>query len=142
MRYGIEIWKEWNLDDPNEKLPWGELWANFSFRSTDFSTREVGRQVYYFQPKFGWHLGGGIETYLRADIVYSDVNDYWLNMADYGVGLRFEPWRKIGDTNDLLRKFKMFAEVLGVSYLKDRPQDLNKEVSSDIRFGVDFSYGR
>jgi hypothetical protein len=36
----------------------------------------------------------------------------------------------------------MFAEVLGVSYLKDEPTDLNNKVDSDVRFGIEFSYGR
>lgn len=147
VRYGVEIWHEWNLDDPDFGRPWAELWTNFSTRSTNFSTLESSSYVIYFQPKIGWHLGQGIEIYLRGDVTSSDRDDYWLNIADYGVGLRFEPWRSEGQASDLFRKFKMFAEVLGVSYLKDKPTDLappepNKEVSSDVRFGVEFSYGR
>jgi len=141
-RYGLEIWHEWNLDKADESLPWGELWANLSARSTNFSTRESNNYVLYFQPKIGRHLGNGIGVYLRADIAYSDLDDYWLNVADYGVGIRFEPWRKSGGENDIFRKFKMFAEVLGVSYLKDKPEDPKKEVDMDVRFGIDFSFGR
>lgn len=141
-RYGIEVWHEWNLDKADESLPWGELWANYSSRSTNFSTQEANRQVLYFQPKIGRHLGGGVGIYLRGDLTYSDTDDYWLNVADYGVGVRFEPWRRSGAENDLLRKFKMFAEILGVSYLKDKPPDSNKEVATDVRFGIDFSFGR
>ncbi|MEE8638306.1 MAG: hypothetical protein V3T21_04580 [Candidatus Margulisiibacteriota bacterium] len=141
-RYGIEVWHEWNLDKIDENLPWGELWANLSVRSTNFSTMESNNYVLYFQPKIGKHLGKGVEVYLRADITSSDRDDYWLNIADYGVGVRFEPWRKNGGKNDLFRKFKMFAEILWVSYLKDKPTDPNKEVSTDVRLGIDFSFGR
>lgn len=141
-RYGIEVWHEWNLDRADESLPWGELWANLSVRGTNFSTAESNNYVLYFQPKIGKHLGKGVEVYLRADVTSSDRDDYWLNIADYGVGVRFEPWRKNSGANDLFRKFRMFAEFLGVSYLKDKPTDPNKEVLTDVRFGIDFSFGR
>lgn len=142
-RYGFDLWHEWNLDNPDESIPWGELWSNLSWRSTSFSwRREFNDYIFYFQPKVGWHLGKGIETYLRGDLTYSGKSDYWLNVADYGVGIRFEPWRRMSGSNEFLKKFKMFVEVLGVSYLKDKPPEPNKEVSSDIRFGIDFSYGR
>jgi hypothetical protein len=83
-----------------------------------------------------------VETYLKADLTYSPRGDYWLNVIDYGAGVRFEPFRKKGNEKDIFRKFKMFVEVLGVSYLKDKPADTNKQVASDLRFGIDFSYGR
>lgn len=135
VRYGIDLWHEWNLDTPNPAYPWGELWANVSFRSTNFSWTDFNGYILYFQPKLGIHLGRGIEPYVRADVTASDKADYWLNVADYGVGIRFEPWRET-------TKFKMFAEILSVSYLKDKPTDPNKTVSSDVRFGIDFSFGR
>jgi hypothetical protein len=144
-QYGIEVYYEWNQDDPDRRLPWGELWMKYSSRDTNFGWEEFKDYVLYFQPKFGMHLGEGIGAYLRADLTSSGKEgaDYsFLNIADYGVGVRFEPWRSTGETNDLFRKFKMFAEVLGVSYLKDKPTDPQKEVSSDVRFGIEFSYGR
>ena len=139
LRYGLDLWYEWNLDGPIESLPWGELWANFSARSTNFSTLEAASYIFYFQPKIGRHVGNGIEIYLRGDVTYSNRDDSWLNAADYGVGLRIEPWRKTEAADNLLKKFKMFVEVLGFSYLKDKPAN---PVSSDVRFGIDFSYGR
>ena len=146
-RYGIDLWQEWNLDSPDESLPWGELWTNLSYRDTNFVWRgeEFKTYVFNFQPKFGKHFGRGIEAYLRADAVMSPKSGpsySFLNVADYGVGIRFEPWRKTDIDNDFLKKFKMFIEVLGISYLKDKPADPTKNVASDVRFGVDFSYGR
>ena len=139
-RYGIDLWHEWNLDNPDISNFWGELWANLSYRNTNFGWEPTGfnNWILYFQPKIGRHLGRGIEMYLKGDITASGkqgVDYYFLNIADYGVGIRFEPWR---DTT----KFKMFAEILSVSYLKDKPADLTKTVSSDVRFGIDFSFGR
>jgi len=147
-RYGIEIYREWNLDNPDIGAPWGELWTKLDWRETNFGWEDFNDYVLYLQTKFGRHLSDGIEVYLRADITASgkDTPDYYfLNIADYGVGLRFEPWRQIGKTNDLLRKFKMYAEILGVSYLRHTPEDATppgQSVSSDVRFGVEFSYGR
>ncbi len=153
-RYGFDLWHEWNLDKADESFPWGEIWANLSYRTTNFgwptATGEApsfNDYVFYFQPKIGRHLGRGIEAYIRADLVMSGKEGpsyYFLNMADYGIGIRFEPWRNAfkPDQDSLLKKFKMFAEVLGVSYLKDKPTDPNKEVNKDVRFGIDFSYGR
>jgi len=146
-RYGIDLWHEWNLDEVDDGLPWGELWMNLSMRETNFGWEPGGFNdwVFYFQPKLGRHLGNGIQAYLRADLTMSGKEGpsyYFLNIADYGLGVRFEPWRQGGAQNDLLRKFKMYAEILGVSYLKDKPADPNKQVATDARFGIDFSFGR
>lgn len=141
-RYGLEVYHEWNLDNPIESVPWGELWSKLDYRSTNFSASAFDTYILYFQPKIGKHLGRGIETYLRADLTSSPKSDYWLNVLDYGVGVRFEPFRKKGNEKDIFKKFKMFIELLGVSYLKDQPGEANKQVASDLRFGMDFSYGR
>jgi len=142
VRNGIEVYHEWNLDNPDETKPWAEMWGNLSYRSTNFTSWETGSRVLYLQPKFGIHLGGGIGVYLLADVISSTDDSYWLNTTDYGVGIRFEPWRQTGAPNDLFRKFKMFLEAVGLSYTKDRPTDPNNDVTSDVRFGVEFTYGR
>ena len=142
LRAGFDLWHEWNLDNPDMNNYWGELWSNLSYRSTNFSWTEFNNYIFYFQPKVGRHLGRGIEAYLVGYAVVSGQNDYWLNNAAYGVGIRFEPWRALMYENVLVRKFKMFAEALAVSYFKGRPADPLKDVSSDMRIGIDFSSGR
>lgn len=146
-RYGLDLWHEWNLDNPDHGKFWGEIWANLSYRNTNFGWEPDGFKdwILYFQPKIGRHLGRGIEVYLKGDVTASGkqgADYYFLNISDYGAGIRFEPWRQTADKDSLLKKFKMFAEVLAVSYLRDKPADPNKMVSSDVRFGIDFSYGR
>jgi hypothetical protein len=144
-RYGLDLWHEWNLDKLDETLPWGEIWANLSHRETNFGWEPFNDYVLYLQPKFGRHLGRGIEVYLRSDLTYSGKSGSsysFLNIADYGAGIRFEPWRRIETANDLLRGFKMFVEALGVTYLKDKPLIATNTVSSDLRFGVEFTNGR
>lgn len=141
-QYGLELWHEWNLDHANADIPWAELWSKLVYKKTNFSWTDFSTYIFYFQPKIGKHLGGGAEIYAKADITTSPNDSYWLNTADYGVGFRFEPFRNEMNDNEFIRKFKIFAEVLGCSYLKDAPTDLAKKVSSDARFGIDFSYGR
>lgn len=144
VRYGVDIWHEWNIDNADRTKPWGELWLNWAYRETNFGWEEFKSTVCYFQPKFGWHLHKGIGVYLKADYVATSkqgTDYYFLNMLNPGVGIRFEPFRD-SQKDNIFRKFKMFAEVLSVSYLKNRPTDPNKDVSSDVRFGIDFSYGR
>lgn len=141
-RYGLDLWHEWNLDAPNLDDFWGELWSNLSFRSTNFDWTDFNGYIFYFQPKLGRHLGQGVEVYLRGDLTTSDKTSYWLNVMDYGLGIRLEPWRETANPDEFIRKFKIFAEALSISYLKDKPTDPNKTVSSDFRVGVDFSWGR
>ena len=90
-------------------------------------------------------LDEAIKVYWRGDVTYSHKSGpsySFLNIADYGVGIRFEPFRNRTQPAELLHKFNMFAEVLGVSYLKEQPATAGNVVSSDVRFGVDLSYGR
>jgi hypothetical protein len=143
--YGVEIYHEWNQDNPDLKKPWGELWLKAMHRDTNFGWETFHTYVYFAQPKFGLHLNNEIGVYLRGDITGSGKNTpayYYLNMLDYGVGIRFEPMRKYSKANDLLRKLKMYLEVLTVSYLNNIPPDPSNYISSDVRFGVEFSYGR
>lgn len=142
LRYGIELWHEWNQDNPDLKIFWSELYLNLCSRSTNFSAAEENPTILLFQPKIGRYLGPGLEVYAKADIALSDKTDYWLNTAAYGMGIRFEPWRQNAAGNSFFKKFKMFIEVLKVSYFKDLPAETNKTVSKDVRFGIDFSYGR
>src|SRR3989338_1566253 len=80
LRYGLDLWHEWNLDNPDVTNYWGELWSNFSFRSTNFSYTDFNGYIIYLQPKIGKHLGRGIEPYVKLDLTYSDKPDYWLNI--------------------------------------------------------------
>lgn len=142
VRFGFDLWQEWNLENPSENYLWGELWSNLSYRTTNFGWETFENYIFYYQQKIGRHLGRGIEVYVRGDVVVSGkegASYYFLNKADYGAGIRFEPWRRWSTADNLFRKFKMFIEVLGLTYLKDQPAN---PVTSDVRFGVDFSYGR
>lgn len=142
FRIGLDLWHEWNLNEPDNKYPWAEVWGNLSYRDTNFTDKDIPKfktYLLYLQSKNGIHLPGGVRPYIANYLTVSSCPEPWFNRWDYGMGVRFEPFREQKDPPELLRKFKMYMEVLGISWLaqKDplRPQN-------DMRFGIDFTYGR
>jgi hypothetical protein len=158
-RVGAEIWHTWNQPVPSvaedrSKL-WGELWAHVSYRNTNFGYERILDQrfdnyILFFQPKVGIFLPRlfdnlSFEPYLKLDLMISGKNYYYLNMLDYGAGLRFRPLESgnlFGMNVEPLKKLKFFAEMLAVAYLKDRPPTGTDFITYDFRVGVDFDYGR
>jgi hypothetical protein len=154
VRYGFDLWHEWNQkqtfktdDAVDYEQPWAEVWSNLSYHSTNFNQKDFNAYIFNLQPKWGIYLNpadeGLTEPYVKADLIISSKTgatwDY-LNRADVGLGIRFEPFRK-GDPdeiNPLIFKFKAFGEVLAVTYLNGvngtRP-------STDVRVGLDFTLG-
>lgn len=143
FRIGIDLWREWNLSTPNYSLFWGELWTNFSYRDTNFydtvNFNKFQTYVAFQQLKVGRHFPGGIKPYVAIYVNKSGSSKAWLNNIIYGIGLRMEPFREQEATPVLLRKFKMFLEVLNVSLLAE--QDPTRP-TSDFRFGVECTEGR
>lgn len=144
-RFGLDAWHEWNLKEIDPKVPWAEVWGNLSYRQTNFiaeannfPNNQFNTYLLYLQTKWGMHLGGGIRPYLCSYLTYSGASKSWLNSFFYGIGLRMEPFREQNDPPEILRKFKMFVEVLGVSWLKEN----EGRPISDLRFGIDFTFGR
>ena len=141
FRVGLDLWHEWNLNEPDNKYPWAEVWGNLSYRDTNFIDKYIPKfktYLLFLHTKMGVHLPGGVRPYLTTDLTASSRPEAWYNSLYYGVGVRFEPFCEQKDPPELLRKFKMYMEVLGISWLaqKDsRPQN-------DMRFGIDFTYGR
>jgi hypothetical protein len=152
-RFGLDLWYEWNQRQEGAdnsgfdyKKPWGETWANFSYRTTNFYQSDFNNMIIWMQARNGLYWGGGgkgsilFEPYLRTDLTLSGRKDFWLNNFIYGLGMRVQPFRKDVKINPLLYKLKIFLEVLGIAYLNERPQD--GRPNTDIRFGIDFSLGR
>ncbi len=144
-RFGIDLWHEWNLKDINYSAPWAEMWGNLSYRKTDFLALannfpgdKFDTYLLYLQTKFGFHLGGGIRPYLATYLTSSGVSKSWLNSLYYGVGLRMEPFREQKDSPEILRKFKMFIEVLNIAWLNEN----EGRPSNDLYFGIDLTFGR
>ena len=153
-RSGVEIWHTWNEPGPyvveNRHMLWGELWAHASYRTTNFGYDKLDNYIAYFQPKVGIYLfkffdNLSIEPYFKADVIESGKTYSYLNNMDYGVGVRIRPFvsgKLFGFDLQPLKKLKFFVESLAASYLKDNPREGNDFVNHDVRFGIDFDYGR
>ncbi len=150
VKYGIDIWHEWNLDKPNPFVPWAELWSNFSYRNTNFQSAWAdslfgsfqGSYLFYFQPKIGWHLGRRAEPYLKAELVSCSQSFSWFNNLAYGLGIRVEPFRD--EPSHIFRKLKVFAEYMKINYTRSHPAENpppSQKPDNDLRFGIDLSYG-
>ncbi|HTY13759.1 MAG TPA: hypothetical protein VMD02_06190 [Candidatus Omnitrophota bacterium] len=145
-RWGLDLWHEWNLNkDIDTGMPWDEMWLNLSYRQTDFMALannfpgdQFNTYLLYLQNKFGMHLSGGIRPYLVTYLTTAGVSKSWLNSLYYGVGLRMEPFRDQKDPPEILRKFKMFVEVLNIAWLKEN----EGRPGTDLYFGVDLTFGR
>ncbi|MFA4858391.1 MAG: hypothetical protein WC901_05355 [Candidatus Margulisiibacteriota bacterium] len=150
--FGLDLWYEWNQPqwsgDKNYSFasPWSEVWANLSFRQTNFYEDNFNSYILRIQEKTGLFLGEGqnngplFQPYLTFDFVNSGKNYSWLNRMSYGLGVRVEPFRFTDDpTSAWLFKLKMFGEGLGMAYFKDAP---TTNISTDFRAGVEFTIGR
>ena len=83
-------------------------------------------------------MGKGIRPYVVLDLMYSGRPEAWFNNLFYGLGLRIEPFSEQQDPPEMLKKFKMFAEVLGIAWLREA----DSRPGNDLRFGVEFTIGR
>lgn len=150
--YGLDLYYEWNqprykgYDQYTFGKPWSEVWANLAFHQTNFYQSDFNSYILRLEPKWGLYLWGNaknpprLEPYLASYLTMSGRNYTWLNRVAYGLGFRVQPFRYIDkDVMPWMFKFKMFFEVLGLSYLKEQPAT---NVSSDIRLGIDFTIGR
>ena len=139
-RFGADFWHEWNLKDIDPKAPWAEAWGNISYYTTDFQTFDFNTYLFYLQTKYGIHLGNGVRPYLASYLTYSGLPQSWLNNWYYGVGLRIEPFREQANPPEILRKFRMFIEVLGIAWLQEN--DTPPRPNSELRFGMETTFGR
>jgi len=141
FRIGLDVWHEWNLQNADPDLFWAEMWSNLSYRNTNFydeiNFNKFQTYVGYFQLKVGRHIFNGLKPYAALYVNKSGADAVWLNNILYGIGLRIEPYTDKKDFPPLLQKFKMFVEILSVSWFgeTERPK-------SDFRFGIEFTQGR
>jgi hypothetical protein len=136
-RAGLDLWHEWNQKDPNYSAPWAEIWADLSYRATDFYQDDFSTFLLDIQHKFGVYMGI-LKPYLKIDLRMGGREEPWWNYIFYGGGFRFEPFRSEKEPNPWLEKFKMFFELYGIAWIKEkdsRPVD-------DMKFGVEFTFGR
>ena len=152
-RIGVEIWHEWNERDPaqpnkpfDKTDSWTELWADISYRETNFTSPPLRNTITSFQLRRGFYVNapvGIIEPYGVINGVNSGATDFFLNNLQFGMGMRYHPFRyatNVQGLTALAAKARIFVEILTISYTKNRPAAGTP--TTDFRFGVELAIGR
>ena len=161
-RIGLELWHEWNQFDPanpegkvDPSVPWAEVWASISQRTTNFYEEDLNISIFYWQQKIGVQsdiadTGMALEPYLKFDLVISSKDEdkngtklSWLNHFDYGAGIRLRPFKQgqvFGNNAPWMSKLKLFVEMASISWIKGKGSDTLPD--TDFKFGIDFTFGR
>lgn len=112
--------------------PVGEVYFDVSYYSR-FRHNVIG----YLQVRQGMRVlqykETALEVYGRSNLVKDTGRDYYNNLAEFGAGAGFTPWRSAG--------FKLTAEYLRGRYFGlHRPNEPNpyRSTYGDFRFGVIF----
>ncbi|OGC06823.1 hypothetical protein A2230_07230 [candidate division WOR-1 bacterium RIFOXYA2_FULL_36_21] len=142
FRFGIDVWHEWNLQKTDANLFWAEMWANFTYRNTNFyddlNFDKFQTYVGYFQFKLGRPIFNGLMPYAALYVNKSGSGAEWLNNVFYGIGLRIEPFREKEEIAPIFRKLKMFAEFLNMYWFNES----STRPKTDFRFGIELTQGR
>jgi hypothetical protein len=168
-RAGVDVFKEWGINIPEEGKPdfwWGEYFGEYDFRKTNFSYLGENNGYNTFLANTRLLLGIKYPTIpLPANPINNNftVMPYmgweWINNNHLGkaffenryfflAGVRWMPFRdKRHERREWLYKTKIFFEYAGighVQYTKAGPpeDDPAFDVNNDFRFGVNISSNR
>lgn len=150
MRFGVDLWKEWNIP-PNSKLSniWGELWGNAGWRETNYSSSDyktyscgaMGRfGVKSFKPMiYSSNITADLLPYFMVETSITGKNNFWENGLFAGAGIRLMTSLKLGSNKARPLIIKVFTEwFANVDYYKGTPT--SETPDHDVRVGVNFSY--
>ncbi|NQU18489.1 MAG: hypothetical protein HQ564_10565 [Candidatus Saganbacteria bacterium] len=131
-RVGLDLYHEWNQDKIDKNIPWTDIWANISIRSTNLHQDWRHNYLLRYLQKTGWHMEDNLMPYLKAELFASGLTQPWWNNLQLGAGLDVAPFKD--DKESLLNKLKIYIEYTSIIWYKEsdsRPQ-------SDFRFGVEY----
>lgn len=142
VRYGAEFYQEYQQYD--NRLLWGELWADASWRKTNFFIDDYKSWTFGAVPKIGFKIPRDKELslmpYLTLPVSVTERRDFWENKIEAGIGIRIMPFRwHHGTSWDMIaKKTKIYAEYLNVvRYIDD---DAPSSVpDSDFRIGINYT---
>lgn len=141
FRIGSELYRECNLY--NEDKYWGEIWADYSWRKTNFFINDFKTWTFALVPKWGVKLFPdkefAIMPYITGEIAVTGRKEFWQNRALLGAGVRVMPFRWHGGVFGIfMRGTRIYIEGMRViEYLKDEaPQGTSR---NDLRVGLSFS---
>ena len=144
LRFGLELYRECNLY--YKDIFWQEIWADVSWRKTNFFINDFNDWVFTFVPKWGLKFFPkelfALMPYLTGEFAITGRREFWQNRAIVGIGLRIMPFRRNrGVFGIFMRGIRIYIEGLKViKYLKDKPPKNTPDF--DIRFGFNYTIYR
>jgi hypothetical protein len=140
-RYGLEYYRENNLYD--DRVYWSEIWADASWRKTNFYVKDFNSWMFACVPKIGLKIFPEHERclmpYVTGEVIVNQRDEFWLNRILAGGGIRWMPLRWNETMFDIVAKgLKLYIEgVWLVGYLKkDAPVNIPPY---DFRGGINYS---
>jgi exo-beta-1,3-glucanase (GH17 family) len=141
FRYGLEYYKESNLYDRD--LWWSEIWADASWRKTNFYVTDYNSWTFAMVPKVGIKLFRDEEVcvmpYITGEIDVTQRYEFWQNRALAGFGIRLMPFRWNETMMNVFAKgLRIYAEYLWVvNYFDDKAPPTIPDY--DFRIGINYT---
>jgi len=141
FRYGMEFYKEYNLYNTN--FFWTELWADVSWRKTNFFVKDYNSWVFAIVPKMGVKIFPKNEVcimpYFTGEFALTQRYEFWQNRILIGGGIRFMPFRWNGSRmNVFIKGLRLYLEYIRIlNYFDDKaPTYIPKY---DLRAGINYT---
>lgn len=141
FRYGMEFYEEYNLYNTN--MFWTELWADASWRKTNFFVKDYNSWTLAIVPKVGIKIFQGIEfcimPYLTGEFALTQRYEFWQNRMLAGIGIRFMPFRwNESMMNVFIKGLRLYIENLWVlNYFDDNAPASIPDY--DLRAGINYT---
>jgi hypothetical protein len=145
FRYGLEYYKESHLYDMT--FFWSEVWADASWRKTDFYVNDYQSWTFATVPKFGFKIFSEdkfcIMPYVTGEIAFTERCEYWQNRALAGIGIRIMPFRWNETRLNIFAKgLRLYIEKLWVVsyyyYYKDRLNIPNNDLRAGLNYTINW----
>ena len=149
FRVGVELYRECNLYSgglPTESPLWAEVWADASWRRTNFVVNDFRSWTVAVVPRVGVRVPAGarlaLMPYLTGELAATGRSEPWQNRVLAGFGLRVMPFRSgDGPAAAILQGVRLYAEAVWVVGYISGASDPGGP-SRDVRAGVAFQLNR
>lgn len=141
FRYGIELYKETNFY--NTDFYWAEIWADASWRKTNFFVKDYNSWTFAIVPKLGikalQEKEFCIMPYVTGELALTQRTEFWQNRILAGGGIRVMPFRwNESKMHGLIKGLRIYIENLWVlKYLGEKAAMTIPNY--DLRVGINYT---
>ena len=145
LRFGSELYRECNLYQSKRTPFWSELWADFSWRRSNFVNDEFETWSFSVVPKIGMKLFSEQSVfmpYITGELSATGEKEAWQNRVLVGAGIRSMPFGKTEKlAGTLLQGMRIYIEGnYALVYLKN--EAVVGTPDHDIRIGITYVINR